>query len=194
MSSWECIFLYQGLHSVRSRKMEQNIFSWTLRLSELNLIPELGKERVRRSGHLSGIEVTPHARGSFWQWVGWELRIKRQLGRSDRSHPHGAQAQYVWERVSSNRDFWWSADQMELCFEAHSPGPSQLFKCSELSRWILTTYSSICNACPDHCPTGLRHCQSPPRWKGRAAFFLLLVDSLPPYYIRLGCLKPPWTN
>lgn len=45
--------------------MENNIFRQTLHPSELDLVSELSKERVRWSGHLSRIEVRPQDSGKF---------------------------------------------------------------------------------------------------------------------------------
>lgn len=52
---------------MRSTQTEKNIFRWSLHPSELNLVLELGKERVRGPGHLSGIEVRAQDKGRFWQ-------------------------------------------------------------------------------------------------------------------------------
>lgn len=34
MSRRDSVFMYQGLHNVRSRKMEKNVFRWTLCFSK----------------------------------------------------------------------------------------------------------------------------------------------------------------
>lgn len=119
------------------------VFRWALCRSELCLVSELNKERVRWPGHLSGVGVRPQDNGKF-------LAVDPANAENQGADEEGVTGHTPGEHMNraSGNGFLGNHDsmkrsQMSLCFEAHNCEFSQVLKYSEPSRWSLTTYSSV---------------------------------------------------